>query len=150
MALFSQTPSNGPRKRTEVASLSIIAPDLRITGDLETEGVIKIEGHVRGTVRAGDQILVAGGAMVEGDLVTREAVIGGAVQGGIEAAERVELLEGAVVVGNIMTARLLVHEGGRLNGEIAMREAGAGSQVPGDSGQVSGAGGALLEVRGSQ
>jgi cytoskeletal protein CcmA (bactofilin family) len=61
----------------------------------------------------------------------------------------VELLEGAVVVGNIMTARLLVHEGGRLNGEIAMREAGAGSQVPGDSGHVSGAGGALLEVRGS-
>lgn len=135
MALFSQTPPNGPRKRAEVTTLSIIAPDLMITGDLQTEGVIKIEGHVRGTVRAGDQILVAGGATVEGDLVTREAVIGGAVHGGIEAAERVELLSGGVVTGNLMTARLQIHEGGRVNGEIAMR----GDQVPGAGDQVPGA-----------
>jgi cytoskeletal protein CcmA (bactofilin family) len=121
MALFSSPGANGPRRRAEPASLSIVATDLQVTGDLDADGVVKIEGHVRGNVRALAQVLVAAGATVEGDLVTREAVIGGVVLGAVEAGERVELLPTAVVTGNVVTARLMIHEGGRLNGEVAMR-----------------------------
>jgi len=137
MALFSPTPPKPtparpasaappapapPRRRAEGGSPSMIGPDLTITGDLETEGTVKIEGHVRGATRGGDQVLVAAGAIIEGDVVTREAVIGGVVKGSIEASERVELLATAVVTGNILTSRLLIQEGGRINGEIQMRD----------------------------
>lgn len=120
MALFSQPPGVVPRKRSEPGSISIIAPDLTVVGNLEAQGALKIEGQVQGTITARDQVMVAAGATVEGDLHTREAVIGGMVLGTIAAEERVELLETAVVNGNITTARLFIHEGGKINGQITM------------------------------
>lgn len=123
MAIFQSGSSHQTtRRRSEPASLSIVAGDLEIMGHLETRGVVKVEGRVTGNLTALEQVLVAAGAVVEGDIVTREAVIGGVVLGGIEASERVELLDTAVVTGNIITARLLIHEGGRINGEVMMRQ----------------------------
>lgn len=127
MALFStgtNTNGNGAakdRRRIEASSLSIVAADLVITGDLETAGVIKIEGRVTGSVRAGQQVLVCGEALVEGDLVTREAVVGGTVHGAIHASDRVEVQAHAVVEGDIITRNLQVQEGGRVNGAVTMR-----------------------------
>lgn len=129
MALFSSSSGSNstPRKRSEPTTLSIVASDLEISGHLETQGVVKVEGRVTGNISAGEQVLVAAGAVVEGDIATKEAVIGGIVQGAIEAAERVELLDTAVVTGNVVTARLLIHEGGQVNGEVMMRQGRSGS-----------------------
>ena len=46
------------RRRTDQIPFSIIASDMTVVGDLETEGVVRIEGRVRGTVRVGSQVLV--------------------------------------------------------------------------------------------
>lgn len=127
MALFSTSPStngNGAskeRRRMETSSLSIVAADLVINGDLDTAGVIKIEGRVTGSVRAGQQVLVGAEAVVEGDLITREAVVGGTVQGAIHASDRIEIQPHAVVEGDITTRNLLIQEGGRVNGVVTMR-----------------------------
>ncbi len=100
--------------------LSIVAKDLTIAGDLQAEGVVRIEGRVVGNVHAGDQVLISEGGIVEGDVVSREAVIAGRVHGCIHANERAELLATAVVHGDITTSRLLVHEGGQVNGGVKM------------------------------
>ena len=128
MALFSNgsatPPANGvpkERRRNDPHGLSIVASDLVISGDLESQGVIKVEGRVAGTVRAGSQVLVAPGAVIDGDLHTREAVVGGTVHGSIQAAERVEIQLNAVVEGDIVTRNLLIQEGGRVNGTVTMR-----------------------------
>jgi len=128
MALFSSGPAahtgNGAtkeRRRAEPHSLSIVAPDLVIHGDLDSQGVVKVEGRVTGAVRAAEQVLVAPGATIDGDLLTREAVVGGTVHGSIQAADRVEIQPQAVVEGDITTRHLQVHEGGRVNGVVTMR-----------------------------
>jgi hypothetical protein len=56
------------RRRTDQVPFSIIASDMTVVGDLETEGVVRIEGRVKGAVRVGSQILVTQGAVIEGDL----------------------------------------------------------------------------------
>jgi cytoskeletal protein CcmA (bactofilin family) len=101
---------------------SIVAKDMTIVGDLETEGLVRIEGRVRGTVRAGSQVLIGQGAQLEGDLHTKEAVIGGEVVGSIHATERVELQPTAVVTGNIITPRIAVMEGGKVTGEVRIQD----------------------------
>jgi cytoskeletal protein CcmA (bactofilin family) len=100
--------------------LSIVARDLTIAGDLQADGVIRIEGRVIGNVHAGDQVLLSEGGIVEGDVVAREAVIGGRVHGCITGLERVELQSSAVVHGDVTTRRLLVQEGGKVNGAVKM------------------------------
>jgi cytoskeletal protein CcmA (bactofilin family) len=104
------------------AGLSIIGMGMRVVGDIMAEGVVKVEGVVSGTVRAGKQVLVAKGGEVEGDIITREAIVGGEVRGSIQAHERVEIQATSVVHGDITTKRLLVQEGGELNGVLRMGE----------------------------
>ncbi len=120
MAIFTEKQHSG---RDTETSLSIIGAGLRVEGDLSSDGVVKVEGTVVGTVRASRQVLVAKGGVVEGDIVTHEAIIGGEVRGGIGAQERVELQATSVVHGDITTKRLFVQEGGEINGVIRMGEA---------------------------
>jgi len=108
------------RRRTDQIPFSIIASDMTVIGDLETEGVVRVEGRVKGTVRVGAQILVAAGAVIEGDLHTQEAVIAGQVSGAIHARERVELQATAMVAGDILTPRISIIEGARVTGEVKM------------------------------
>ena len=108
------------RRRTDQIPFSIIASDMAVIGDLQTEGVVRIEGRVKGTVKVGSQILVAQGATIEGDLHTQEAVIAGTVTGAIHASDRVELQASAVVAGDIHTARIAIIEGAKVAGEVKM------------------------------
>jgi len=107
----------GPQREP---GLSVIAPGMLVEGELITDGVVKIEGRVVGTVRAEQQVLVAKGGVVEGDIHTREAILGGEVRGSILAGERVEVQASSVVQGDIATQRIVVHEGGEVNGHVRM------------------------------
>lgn len=100
--------------------LSIVAKDLTVAGDLQAQGVVRIEGRVVGSVHAGDQVLISEGGIVEGDVVAREAVVAGRVHGSITGAERVEVQTSAVVHGDITTKRLTIQEGGQVNGCVKM------------------------------
>ena len=102
------------------AALTIIATGTRLVGDVESDGVVKVEGEIAGTVRAERQVLVARGGVVRGDIITAEAVLGGEVQGGVTASDRVEVQAGAAVHGDIATERLIVQEGGEVNGLVKM------------------------------
>jgi cytoskeletal protein CcmA (bactofilin family) len=117
------------RRRTDQIPFSIIASDMTVTGDLETEGVVRVEGRVKGTVRVGSQILVSDGAVIEGDLHTQEAVVAGQVSGAIHARERVELQATALVTGDILTPRISIVEGARVTGEVKMDQSVKGEQV---------------------
>jgi cytoskeletal protein CcmA (bactofilin family) len=133
MGIFSSTQGqNGAvpsRRPSGQQSLSIVAADLVVTGDLQADGVIRIEGRVAGNVTSGIQILLAEGGVVEGDLRTREAVLGGEVHGNVVATERVEVQPTAAVHGDIVTPRLLIQEGGRVNGGVRMEPSGEVASV---------------------
>lgn len=124
MAMFSRPSqsgrSEGGVRRGDPNSLTIIAVGATIVGDIASEGVVKIEGTVQGTVRAGTQLLVAPGAMIRGDVFATEVVAGGEIQGGVNAEQRVEIQAGATIHGDIRTQRIHIADGGRVNGQICM------------------------------
>ncbi len=111
--------------------LSVVATGMRIDGRLDTNGVVKVEGMVSGSIRAEQQVLVAKGGIVEGDILTREAVIGGEVRGAIYADERVEVQASSQVNGDITTKRILLQEGGEVNGNLKMEDPQALARQPG-------------------
>lgn len=125
MAMFSSKDSNASlpaalRTTGHEPGLSILAAGIRVVGEIETDGVVKIEGEVEGSVRAEGQVLVAKGGVVRGDISTRQAVIAGEVHGGIFGDERVELQPSSVIDGDITAPRIVVAEGGQVNGNIRM------------------------------
>ena len=129
MAIFSNKDANKGLDDSKGAplsgsnSLSIIAAGTTIDGNVETDGVIRIEGRVEGSIRAARQVLVGRQGEVQGDIHTREAVIGGKVQGTIVATERLEVQGTSVIVGDIDTRAIAVIEGGRINGTVRISDA---------------------------
>ena len=112
-------------------ALSIVAAGMTVTGDIDSNGVVKVEGTIEGTIRCARQVLVGRQGRVKGNIQTREAVIGGHVDGTITGAERVELQNSAVVTGDIHTKSIVVVEGAQVNGNVRMDErAGTAASAP--------------------
>lgn len=102
--------------------ISIIGPGMRVIGDCDTPGTIRIEGSVEGKVRAGKAVVVGKDGAVNGDIVTQDAVIGGTVSGSIIAESRLELQASCAIEGKIRARRLKLDEGGRVSGEVHIGE----------------------------
>jgi cytoskeletal protein CcmA (bactofilin family) len=125
--------TNGAQTRDNV--ISIIGPGMRVTGDCETEGTLRIEGTVDGTVRAGKAVVIGKDGVVNGDVATQDAIIGGRVSGAVIAESRLELQATSVIEGEIRARRIKLDEGGRINGtvytgEIQPNEGVTASKVP--------------------
>ena len=128
MAIFKEEKQDGRNGANGEGALSIIAAGMTVSGDIESTGVVKVEGRVDGSIRSARQVLVGRQGTVRGDIETREAVIGGAVEGTITASERVEIQATAAVQGDIITRTIVVAEGGRINGTVRMEEGKPGTR----------------------
>jgi cytoskeletal protein CcmA (bactofilin family) len=133
MTMFGKEPATSarvePRNSTAAeAPMSIISSGMKITGDLECAGVVKIDGRIDGSVTGARQVLLGRGGAVHGNVIADELVVGGVVDGGIVAAERLELQATAVVNGDIETKSIIVLEGARINGVVRMSDSNANSR----------------------
>lgn len=123
MALLKKDSDKGDtRGGNSEASLSIVAAGMRITGDVETNGTLKIDGRVEGSVMGARQMMLGRNGVVQGNVHAGEVVVGGQVHGAIIADERLELQSSAVVNGDIDTKSIVVLEGARINGVVRMQE----------------------------
>jgi cytoskeletal protein CcmA (bactofilin family) len=134
MSIFkkTETPPQKPRDRGPAPSrapqgdgaISIIASGMNVVGDVTTEGTVRVEGTVRGTIRAAKSIVLGPGGLIEGNVFTLDAVIGGTVTGSIVAGARLELQNTCSVTGEIRTRaeHLKLEEGARFAGQVKMIE----------------------------
>lgn len=95
---------------------TVIGPDIRITGNLEASGDLKIEGNVEGDVRC-RRLIVGDGGAIKGSVYSEQARISGTINGSIEAAGLAIEARG-VVAGETTYGRLKVTTGGVIEGKI--------------------------------
>jgi cytoskeletal protein CcmA (bactofilin family) len=95
--------------------VSVIGPDLTITGNLETTGEIRIEGDVQGDIHAG-RIIVGEQGRVVGDLLADEIVIGGVVQGSIRG-NNLTFRGASHVEGEVYHRKLAIEQGAYFEGK---------------------------------
>jgi cytoskeletal protein CcmA (bactofilin family) len=110
--------------------ISIIGPGMKVVGDCQTDGTIRVEGVVSGSIQAGKAVVVGREATVEGDITTQDAVIAGAVHGTLVAASRLELQATSRIEGDVRARRMHLEEGAILNGTVQMGEFHAETEAP--------------------
>lgn len=130
MAMFKKSDDKASRDRGTGSmrmvagenAISIIGPGMYIQGDLTTDGTVRVEGRVKGTIRAGKAVVLGKEAEVIGDIFTQDAVIGGRVSGTLVAESRLELQSTCVVDGSVRARaeHLQLDEGANFNGQIEM------------------------------
>lgn len=107
-----------PRELGEV--VSIIGPGMKVVGDCTSDGTIRVEGRVDGSVSAAKSVVVGKDGMVKGDISTQDAIIAGKVSGSVSAESRIELQATCRVQGDIRSRRVKLDEGGQVDGQLHM------------------------------
>ncbi len=132
--LTKPLPPSGPWKATDMAKtdappmtpteavISVVGPGMTVEGDCETDGSLRIEGTIRGDVRAGKSVVIGKGGLLEGNIYTQDAVVGGRVLGAVYAESRLELQATSKISGEIRAGRIHVEVGAALQGQMAVGE----------------------------
>ena len=93
---------------------SIISADLRIVGDLSSDGEIQVDGAIDGDIRT-RSLLVGETAHIKGEIVAESVHVHGTVNGQIKS-KAVNLAKTAHVVGDILHEDLAIETGAFLEG----------------------------------
>ncbi len=101
-------------------AMTMFGQGTSLTGDVNSEGDIRVDGTVTGVLTSKAKIVVGITGTVEGDLNCQNATIEGKVNGNINASEMVILTKSAFVTGDITLAKLVVEDGARFSGKCSM------------------------------
>ncbi|MBL8967193.1 MAG: polymer-forming cytoskeletal protein [Spirochaetaceae bacterium] len=99
---------------------SLIGAGSAVAGDLDVEGMLRVDGDLRGSIRATGKVVVGAGGRVEASIRARSAIIGGLVKGDVYVTEQLRILSGGVVVGSVFAPRLEAEEDTLVHGELAV------------------------------
>ncbi len=112
--------SKSTKEESLAVSASIIGSGNTITGNIDAQGDIRVDGTVKGNVTSKAKVLIGAEGMVEGNIQCREADIMGQVYGNIKTEELLHLKANAEVSGDIHTAKLLIEPTVSFNGQCHM------------------------------
>ena len=117
------------RERGERDEVTVIGSGATLEGLLVSASSLRIEGEVKGEIRAEGDVVVADSARVEAELRAENCRIDGEFTGNVEVSGRVQLGGSARVEGNLSCAALTVVEGAIFNGKTTMGSQ-AGEKAP--------------------
>ncbi len=99
---------------------TVVGPSVKIQGDLNSEGNIRIDGQVSGTVKTSQSVQVGEAAKIAADIMAGSAVIAGEVQGNLKISNNLILQSTARITGDIACSVLRVEDGALFTGKCSM------------------------------
>ena len=107
---------------------SIIGINTQIEGNISTKGTLRIDGRITGNIDT-DWLIVGEKAFVKGDVRVAGVAVAGYLEGNVTAKEIIELKRTGQIRGDVSTSKLVVIEGGMVDGKIAMQQKEGGKVV---------------------
>ena len=112
--------SKSSLNETPASSTSIIGAGTTITGNVQSNGDIRIDGIIEGNLVAKAKILIGADGVIEGDIDGKQADVLGKVTGKIKVADLLYLHGQAVVDGDIYAGKLQIEPTASFNGQCHM------------------------------
>lgn len=120
--------SAAARKIGGAPTRSVIDAWLVITGNLQSEGEVQVDGQIHGDIRCA-HLTVGRDALVDGNITAEEVVVRGKVTGIIRAT-RVILQDSAHVESEIFHKKLSIEEGACFEGVSRLRDDPLNAALP--------------------
>ena len=119
--MFNKKNKRQPLEINQQEISTIIGEDYVFTGELKGTSVVRIEGKIIGNVNIESGIVLGEKGSIEGDVITRSAIIYGTVHGNLKAAQ-LEIKKTGYVTGDITTDTLEIELGAQYNGRLNMQK----------------------------
>ncbi len=116
--MFQKAQQNGSYTATSVETM--IAPGVRVDGEVASQGNITVEGEVHGSIKTDQHLRVGKEAKISANIKAQTAFISGQVQGNLKIKDKLEITETAIIVGDVETKTIVIAEGGIIHGKIIM------------------------------
>ena len=104
----------------ESQARNLIGNGTTIKGDIESNGDIRIDGHLIGSLKSNGKVTIGQTGVMEGDLNCKQAEISGAVKGNITTEELTALKSTSKVEVDLTTKQLLIEVGAQFTGKCVM------------------------------
>ena len=101
-------------------SINIICEGTSITGDIVTDGEIRIDGNLIGNLHAKGKVVIGVTGKLSGELSCKNADIQGKVDGKINVLELLSFKSTCVFKGDMTTKQLAIEPGAIFNGTCQM------------------------------
>ena len=106
---------------TNLTIINMISKDTSITGNISTNGDLRIDGLLIGNVTTPSKIVTGPDSEIKGDVRIGSGKIGGKVFGNIISTGTLEIEMTARVEGMIESNGLIIHEGADLKADIVSK-----------------------------
>lgn len=99
---------------------NMIGQGTKITGDIETNGDIRIDGNVEGNVNSKGKVVIGSNGLIKGEVTCSNAELAGTLNGKILVSELLSLKASSKVNGDIKTGKLNIEPGAIFSGTCNM------------------------------
>lgn len=105
---------------SETPSVNIVGAGTLIEGDITTNGDMRIDGSLTGTINVKGKLVVGPLGSVEGEIICQNADISGSIKGKIGVAELLSLKSSSKLSGDIITNKIAIEPGAVFSGSCSM------------------------------
>jgi cytoskeletal protein CcmA (bactofilin family) len=113
----------------------IVGQGIKLKGEISACDRLIVEGHVEVTLNDTRTVEIKPSGRFIGSCEVEQAEISGIYEGDLTVRGRLTVHASGMVTGNIHYGEIELERGGRVAGELKVRDAGAASSKPADSAQ---------------
>lgn len=114
--MFAREKKPVPLDRIEVT----VGPTANFKGDLECDGVVKIDGVFQGSLKTPSNVIISEKGRADAHIEAQNVSISGQAKGSILAKGRLEILSTGRVWADVTVSSFLLDDGGKLHGGLKM------------------------------
>jgi len=118
--MFNNTNNKTMKKDDNGTVINMIGVGTIITGDINSNGDLRIDGTLKGSVATEGKVVLGKNGVVEGDVVCNNADIAGEIKAKITVSQLLTLKSRAKLKGDIVTNKLSIEPGAGFSGSCSM------------------------------
>ena len=101
-------------------SINLIGNGTSITGDIKSNGDVRIDGTLKGNLSISGKLVVGPSGIIEGNVVCQNADISGEIHGKVSVSELLSLKASAKLLGDIVTGKISIEPNATFTGTCNM------------------------------
>lgn len=106
----------------ETAAINLISNGTDITGDIKSNGDIRIDGSLTGILNTKGKVVIGQTGKVNGEVICKNSEVSGIVEGKITVAQLLNLKASSKILGDIATSKLSIEPGAIFTGNCKMSD----------------------------
>jgi cytoskeletal protein CcmA (bactofilin family) len=107
---------------TETPTINLISNGTDITGDVKSNGDIRIDGSLTGNLSTKGKVVIGPTGRIKGEVNCKNSEVSGIIEGKISVGQLLNLKASSKIFGDIATAKLAIEPGARFTGNCNMSE----------------------------